>query len=205
MDIQLMEARPPYVRFEYRAVEDRQASIEKGHYVSKNIAIAFITPAGTKDITERDAEDWLNNLTNLSHQGQVNPQWPVHFRNMYDQWKRGEELPESGTAIKGWAVISPADQQNIIAANIRTVEDLAEASEQAMTHIGMGARMLKEKAKKWLESAHDNGKVVQKVTALEAENADLKRTLSEMMERMAALEADKPRRGRPPKDEAVNL
>ena len=205
MDIQLMEARPPYVRFEYVAVEDRKASEEKGHYVSKNVAYAFITPAGTKDIVEREAEEWLKNLDSLARQGQANPQWPIHFKSMYEQWKLGEEMPESGTPIKGWTVISPADQQNIISANIRTVEDLAEASEQAMTHIGMGARMLKEKAKKWLESAKDTGKVVQKITALETENSDLKRTLSEMMERMAALEADKPRRGRPPKDEAVGL
>ena len=203
MDIRLMEERPPYVRFEYRAIEDRAESIKTGKYTTKNVAFALVTPSGTKDIVEREAESWLTNMENLSHQGAANPQWVTHFKHAFEQWKIGEEIPENGTPIKGWVVISPAEQTNIISAGVRTVEDLAAANEQALNNIGMGARSLKDKAIKWLESAKDTGKVVQEVTALRQENDDLKRTLQDMMERMQALESDKPRRGRPPKEDAA--
>lgn len=39
--VQIAEARPPYVTFEFRAEEDRAASIEAGHYVSKDVAYAL--------------------------------------------------------------------------------------------------------------------------------------------------------------------
>ena len=45
---EIMQARPPYVQFEMRAVEDRQASIDAGHYVAKDVAYAIITPAGSR-------------------------------------------------------------------------------------------------------------------------------------------------------------
>ena len=199
MDIRLMEERPPYVRFEYRAVEDRNESIKQGRYMTKNVAFALVTPSGTKDCIERAAESWLSDMENRASQGAVNPQWPPHFRTMFNQWKLGEEIPENGTPIKGWTVISPAEQQNVISCNIRTVEDLAVATEQALNSIGMGARGLKEKAIKWLESANNVGKVTQEVTALRQENDDLKKTLQDMSDRMAALE-DSPRRGRPRKE-----
>ena len=35
--VQKLEERPPFVRFEVRAEEDRQASIEAGHYVGKDV------------------------------------------------------------------------------------------------------------------------------------------------------------------------
>jgi hypothetical protein len=50
------ELKPPYVRFEVRSVEDRTASIESGHYVGKDVIFAIVTPAGTRDRIEREAD-----------------------------------------------------------------------------------------------------------------------------------------------------
>ena len=60
--VQIAEDRPPYVQFELRAVEDRSALIETGHYGSKDVAFALITPAGSKDRVERNAEEWLEHI-----------------------------------------------------------------------------------------------------------------------------------------------
>lgn len=56
------EARPPYVMFETRAVEDRAASLEKGHYVTRDVDYAIITPMGSKDRTERVIKEWFDQL-----------------------------------------------------------------------------------------------------------------------------------------------
>ena len=52
------DAKPPFVIFETRAVEDREQSIAEGHYVAKDVNYAIITPAGTKDRIEKVAEDF---------------------------------------------------------------------------------------------------------------------------------------------------
>lgn len=206
MQIGMMEARPPYVQFEMRAQEDRQATIETGRYVAKNVAFALVTPAGTKDMIERIADEWLADIEMKAFRPDpmYNPQWAQYFRSQYEQWKKGEEIPENGTPIKGWAAISPAEQQMILQANIRTVEDLAEVTEQGMQNIGMGARNLKEKAVAWLKSAEDHGKIAQEVAAMKAENEDLKQLLKSALDKIGDLESalkdDKPRRGRPPKE-----
>lgn len=174
--------RPPYVRFETRAEEDRNATIAAGHYVGRNVDYALITPQGTKDVVEKIASEWLEQLMAKAAAGEYPADWARHFEATYAQWKETNTIPEHGAPIKGWQLLSPAQQQQILAANIRTVEDLAAANEVALMRIGMGGRDLKQKAQAWLEAAQDKGGLAAKNAALEAELASLRAEVAELQE-----------------------
>lgn len=188
--------RPPYVQFEIRAEEDRSASIKAGHYVAKNIAYALITPPGSRDCIEMIATEWLDNIKAKARAGTFNPKWAEHFEYAFKEWTNDNAIPENGAPIKGWPLASPAMQQQIIQANVRTVEDLASANEQTLARIGMGARDLKTKAAAWLEAASGTGTVAARNAALQIENEQLKERIAALEQRMSSVE--KPRRGRPP-------
>lgn len=207
MAIGLMEERPPFVQFELREEEDRTQSIECGRYMAKSVAYALIMPAGTRDTVERVAEDWLADIAAKSRQQPpaFPPDWARGFAEMYRLWKEGEAMPQTGTPIKTWPVISPAQAKNLISARVYTVEDLAAANEDTLRMAGMGARELKSKAQTWLEEARGAGAAVAKVAAQQVQIETLQQQLqesqaaiAELNARLAALAPEPKRRGRPP-------
>lgn len=187
--IQVAQERPPYVVFEIRAIEDREATLASGHFVAKDVDYAIITPAGSKDRIERVADEWFKKLEDDLRNERINPQWVTHFRESYKAWKAGMELPETGTPIVRWPAVSPAQVAALLNANVRTVEDLAAANESTITQIGMGGRSLKQRAEAWLQSSADTGKVAEEVASLRQAKEELKTQNEALLKRLAALEA----------------
>lgn len=185
------ENRPPYVVFERRPVEDRNASIAAGHYVSKDVDVAIITRPGSRDTLEKDAKTWLAEIAEKArkNEGGVPPTWPIAFNAAYKAFLEGEELPVSGTPIKGWPVLSPSAQKDIIAAGIRTVEDLADIPESSLPTIGTGGIAFKQKAKAWLEAAKGPGKVTEQLNAQAQQIAELTVLTKKLIEENKALSA----------------
>lgn len=169
---EVMNAAPPFVSFEWRAVEDRNASIEAGHYVAKDVAYALITPAGSRDTTERVAETWLKQIAEAGSDYPAS--WIEAFRFKFDEWRKTGQIPETGTPIKNWAIATPAQIENCKNANIYTVEQLAEINEEGLTRLGMGGRLLKERAADYLKAANSSGKVAEEISKLKAEITALK-------------------------------
>lgn len=180
--IEIAKDRPPYVTFEFRAEEDREASIAAGHFVSRDIAYALITPMGSKDRIERVAEEWLAKLAVDVQENRFPSEWLRAFRGAFEDWKAGRAPPVSGTAIENWPPASPSQVKTLLDLKVRTVEDLSVANEETLARIGMGGRGLKQKAIDWLASAKDVGKLAEELSALRAQNSDLR-------ERNASLEA----------------
>lgn len=172
--VQVAEARPPYVTFEVRAEEDRAASIEAGHYVGKDVHYALVTPMGSKDRLERNAEEWFVKLEQDVIEGRFPREWFTHFKTAYKAFCEGNEAPLSGTAIVNWPPVSPAQIKTLQSLHVRTVEDLAQANEEVLGRLGMGGRALKQKAIDWLASSKDIGKVSEEMSALRASNDALK-------------------------------
>ncbi|HWT40961.1 MAG TPA: hypothetical protein VN081_06910 [Dongiaceae bacterium] len=193
----IQEARPPYVEFKQVAVEDRNASIEQGRRVTKNVNMAYVMQIGSKDQTEKIAEEWLAQLSRKAMENEYPEQWVKHFNEKYKDWLAGKETPENGYPIREWPVLSPAEVENLLEMKIRTVEDLAAATEELLQK-NLGLRTLKQKAQAWLGSANVSA---EQLTALKVENEQLKETIERMNERLQSLEADKPKRGRPAKEE----
>lgn len=188
------EERPPYVRFEQRAVEDRQATLEAGMVQYKDVDYVLVTPAGTHDVHEEKAENWLKKQAKNAKDGRIPDSHYRHYEQMYERYKEGLELPENGIPIKNWPMITPAQVQQILQANIRTVEDLAAAPEEALVRMGMGARALKQKAEAYLQSG-DAGKAAGQIHDLqlkleEAEKAKEQQAemIEQMSKRLAAIE-----------------
>lgn len=167
------EPKPPYVRFEVRAIEDRTASIQQGHYVARDVIFAIVTPAGTRDVIEREVDDWLNNIKEGIKQERIPSFWLDAYERSLKNFKEAQENPEFGTPVKDWPSASPAQIRTLLEINIRTVEELAAANEEALGRIGMGGRALKQKAIIWLESAQDSGKLTEEVNSLRQQNEEL--------------------------------
>lgn len=188
MEIKL-ENRPPYVVFEVRAEEDRDASIEAGHFVSRDVDYALITPSGSKDCIERVAVDWFAKLESDVLEGRFPREWLSAYKGVYKDWKEGRETPLTGTPLLTWPVASPAQIKNLIGLQIRTVEDLATANEEVLNRFGMGARGLKQKAVDWLASAGGAGKMTEELSALRVANTDLAARNEELAKQLSELSA----------------
>ena len=183
------KARPPYVIFETRVVEDRQASTEQGRFVGKDVNYAIVTPSGSKDRIEKVAEEWLAGLEEGVRQDRIPGEWLEAYHRKYKAWCESRELPEDGTAIAAWPAISPAQVKAILDANVRTVEDLAAANESTLASIGMGARALKEKAQAWLDTASSTGKTAEELDELRKTVAGLTKQLETATKTIATLQA----------------
>jgi hypothetical protein len=169
----VQDARPPYVTFEQRAVEDRGASIAAGHYVARNENYAIITPQGSKDRIERQADDWIAHLKAQVQQQRFPQPWLEAYSSAYSSWQRDQTIPENGTALLTWPPLSPAQKDMLLRINIRTVEDLAAANEESISRMGMGGRSLKDRAVQWLTSARDVGQGSERISALEQRLVEL--------------------------------
>lgn len=166
--------RPAYVRFERRPVEDREATNREGRYVAKDLDFALVTPPYSKDCVEHEVKQWFENLKSNVKNDRIPISWLEQYTEAYRRWQNGQEMPLNGTPILGWGVISPAHQQNLISARVMTVEDLANANDEGVRRIGMGAMDMREKARAWLKSMNDHGGVAIKIAALEADNKALR-------------------------------
>jgi hypothetical protein len=191
MSFSVAEERPVYVQFEFRAVEDREASIKEGHFVSRDVAFIKVTPPGGKLEFDAIASEWLERKRT--------DKFYDYYVKCFNNWQQGETEPEYGTSIKQWPAISPAQVATCIAANIKTVEDLATAPAPALQRMGMGAIALQKKAQAWLQTAQDTGKTAEEVNSLRRDNEVLTGQVSELTAKVEALLAasDAPRQTRP--------
>lgn len=181
------ENRPAYVRFERRAVDDKAATLAAGHYVSKDEDYALITPPYSKDCVEKKVSSWFPQVEVNVKNGRV-PQSHLDFwKRAYQAWKDGQEEPINGTSVKDWNALSPAQCKNLISAGCRTIEDLAQANDEALKRIGMGAIELRQKAKAWLQAAKDHGPITMEIVSLQKENDQLKGSIESMQEQIRLL------------------
>lgn len=182
-ELRLQEKGPrPHVRFETRPAEDRAASVEAGRKIYKDIDWVIVTPAGGKDVREDHAESWLAKIEGQAQNGMYDYEWAHDFRKMYEMYKDGKEMPENGTPLRMCTTLfSPAEIHNCLAINVRTLEDLASANEEALSRIGMGARALKTRAVEALKTGEGKESAM-KVEALEVQNSELKQRVEDLMD-----------------------
>lgn len=186
------EERPAYVRFERRPVEDKVASVAQGRYVARDVDFALITPPYSKDCVEHKVDKWFAENDRKVRIGRMPKEWAKMYRDAYQLWLDGQEIPEQGTPIKGWGLISPAQQEMLIRINCRTVEDLAAINDEGMKRIGMGALELKNKAVNWLRTLKDHGPLAMQVTTLETENKLLREQVGTLVKKVEQLQAALP-------------
>lgn len=129
--------------------------------------------------------------------------WAV-VRPQYEFWKQNNALPMSGTPLAAWGGVSKAQGEVLRNAGLRTVQDVAEASDIVIGKTGIAnGLMVRDLARKYLEN-EQGVKASTALASLQEENATLKEQMAEMMAMMREMQGadDAPkRRGRPRKDE----
>jgi hypothetical protein len=181
--------RPAYVRFERRAIEDRTVKSVDGRWPKRDVDFVLVTPPYSRDVFEQEAPAWFAQMQAEVNNNRLPEEWYDRYVKAYDKWKTGQEMPLDGEPIKGWGVLSPAQQSNLIAMNVLTVEDLAAVNDEGLRRIGMGASELRTKAKAWLAQMKDKGPLTQKMAALESENIALKASNENLERRVKELSA----------------
>lgn len=179
--------RMPFVRFERRPIEDKAATLAAGHYVAKDVDYALVTPPYSKDVMHHKVVDWFGQLKVDVANGRIPAEWVEKIKQSYEAFKNGQELPVDGFPIKGWGIISPAQQETLIKMHILTVEQLAAATEEGIRRIGMGGLELKTKADAWLKQIKKSGPATVEIAALKKENAELHAAVSMLEEKVEAL------------------
>lgn len=177
----------PYVTFESRTEEDVLESKKQGRMVWKEQAYARITSPGTRDVHYEKMPRWFDKLQLEVKSGRVMQEWVDRWQLMYEKYLKGQELPTEGTPIRGWTMISKAQQENLIAANILTVEDLATMHSEGLQRIGMGALELRRRAESWLLQNQSSEGGAFKMKELQRENDTLKETVAQLTEKVDAL------------------
>lgn len=195
-DIVERKEQPAYVRFERLPVEDKAATLaaKDGTIKYVDVDFALVTPPYSKDTFRQRAEKWFAQMEVEASKGRLPRKWLELYQESYARWKRGEEMPLEGTPIKGWAVITPAQQKMLVGMNILTVESLAAVNDEGLRRIGMGAVELKNKAKAWLSQANDKGPLTlenaalkNEIEALRGRNMQLEDRVRELAQRVEAL------------------
>lgn len=176
--------------------------------------VEIITPGDPKAMPVRKVTDGIR----------------AKYRDYYEHWKRTQQMAPIGTPLEMWPMMTPAMVLQLKAANIFTVEQLAEVNDGNLHHIPFG-KTIREQARGWLEAKEKSDAVEQataqtqamqdgmrmmeqrfeaKESAMRAENADLKSKLDAILTRLSAPETApaapaeaKRGPGRPPKAEAA--
>ena len=174
----------PYVRFEFRPMEDRTKASSDGVTQLVDVAFAIVRAPGAKDSLEKKADDWLKQLETYAKDGRIPPSWPHEYRQAFEAWKAGEEMPVTGTPIRSWPPLTPAQRQNVLNAEIYTVEDLASANDENRSRIGMGAHGLQAK---------DAGSMAKELAAMRIKLEELTTTVTEQAATITALQPSKPK------------
>ena len=165
------EQRPPFIKFEYMPIEDREASIRTGMYSTKDVVFVIVTPRGSKDRMIKVASDWLEQQAYEVKQGRLDPLWLKYYRDAHKAFIDGAEEPVTGRALKVWGAITPSQLNNCLQIGLKTIEDLAAADEGTVARLGMGGRALVEKAKSYIKT-NSSG-----TSAVAAENQELRSQL----------------------------
>ena len=136
------------------------------------------------------------------------PSTSVHEQRFSKQWAyfkatQKEDASGAGTPLSQWAILSPADVENLRGLKIQTIENIAAMSDNALNALGMGMagmapHVLRAKAQAYIGAAKDSALPQQQA----AEIAEMKKQLEDMKALLAAKPEVKPtpkRKGRPPK------
>lgn len=158
-----------WVRFFRKPVQNNFKSGQAGHPVfDDKIFISIIAPGDPNNKVERPVQE--------SDKQRFHKQWGNFERNEADKVE--------GSAIEEWAAITRSQAEELKYLGVRSVEQLAAASDGQMQRI-MGGHSLRDKAKAFLAQAKDSALAMQ----LQELAANQKREIESLRSQIAQLGA----------------
>lgn len=130
---------------------------------------------------------WLEKLQFQLKAGNITEDYYEHCKKAFDRFKGSNELPGSGYALINWRGIDPATRDKLLGMGINTVERVAAMTEEAMTHLGMGARSIKAKAEAFVMQNNAPEQAAIEMTLIKQQNEQMGEQLSAMAAKLAEL------------------
>jgi hypothetical protein len=150
-----------FARFYFDAIKNEAASAQAGREIWEDVEMVEIILPGNP---------WTKPVMRVTDEHRE--RWP----KLYEQFRKQEEQRPDGRPIEEWSEVSRAMVKELKALDFYTVEQVADMSEIAIGRIGMGARVLKEKAQAYVAESRK----MAPINALVRENDILKSKLSAM-------------------------
>jgi hypothetical protein len=161
------------VEFYQRAILNSHASAKEGRPIHETRDFIRISIPGNK----------LTSIDTL-----VTDEYKRRFHRQWAMYKDNVQEVERGTFINEWREIGLATAADLVALNIRTVEQLATISDESVSRIPGGVH-LREKARKYLEASESAAvatRLVEEKEAQEAIISDLQEQIAELRKQIAA-------------------
>lgn len=191
------------LRFYEEAGKNNFLSEKEGRPIYDSVLMCeVITPGQTASTLAVEIERTLNEAAGLDESGNRKVKRSGHYAKYQKQVEAykgatGEYL-EDGTPIEQWAQVDRGQAQTLRQNGIRTIEALASVPDSALDRLGLGGRMLRDKAKSYLTSrmfgapdAQNTAALIQaqsRIGELEAEVAELKSALANTRKRSTETE-----------------
>lgn len=170
-----------YPRFYLDPVQDEVASATQGRPIFRQVERVETIMPGNPHTRP------VNNVTD-EHRGR----WPKE----YAAFREGIDISPDGTPIEEWPILNRAQVAELKYLGIKTVEHIANLSDHDLQRIGMGGRVLKDKALAFLDDAasvalseklsKENDDLRSRMAALENQNAELGRLMTDLHGRLQA-------------------
>jgi len=192
----IRDSEKPFIRFDTLTVENVPASKKEGRIVWKDVDMVYITVPGSRDIQPEAVKDWWGKLKTQVESGRLPQEWMDEWKRNYERWKQGQEIPVDGTPLKGWTLLPGSVQKTLIELGILTVEALANANDEAISRIGIGALNYKRRAEAWVKEHKDKEGPAIEIAALQQKNDQLEATIAALTEKLDAFVAASAKKGK---------
>lgn len=127
-----------------------------------------------------------------------NPMLWEHVQPLYERWKKSNEIAPDGYPLEAWPAITKGQLKACRDIGLRTVQDVAQATDTYREKLGMGSLDLIKRAKSFLAAQKDSA-TANKVASLEEQIATLVADLKTAQDTINALMAEKGKRATKPK------
>lgn len=178
----------PYVTFKTETIEDVKRTKAEGRMCFKDQDYAVSTVPGDKGNNIYAIEAFFEKKEAEMQNGRIHPEWLRKWRADYELYKQGKEIPLDGTPIKGWKLLSGAQQEELIRLNVRTVEALANLNDDGIKNFGMGAIEARRRARAWIEQNQSKEKDTLLLADLMRQVESLTGTVKSLSEKNEELE-----------------
>lgn len=202
----------PYLVEGWRVVENKKTikkdtPVERLKLNTETGEYERVTETEARDVEEIEYElerttPWLDQLRERLHHGRISKRYFDACMQAYERWKANEDSPVDGIPLTQWNGANPALIKNAMEIGIRSVEEAAQMTEEAITALGMGARQMKQDAQNYLKASDQNMTAAEIAKSNErAEQAE--KRASALEEKLAEIEKrlDEKPKGRKKKEE----
>lgn len=187
------------LRFFYDTAKNETASIAEGRPIFDTVLMVDVITPGQRTSTPRFELErkWAEqSIKALGLTGEYKRSLKYQlYKEQVERFKANEQGSDlGGTPLKEWPRIDRGLAATLAAANVYTVEAVAELPDSRLDVLGLGGRAMREQAKAYLEAAAgDSGlsEMTDRATKAEAEVVQVKADLVAANKRIAELEKAK--------------